>query len=68
MILNNDVFEIFKYSNDKKKLKEALSWIDKALSFEERPVPNEMDTKANLLCKFGRRSEALLSKRKPKIK
>jgi thioredoxin-related protein len=57
--LNNDAFEIFKYSNDKKELEKGLSLIDKALSMEDKPGANEMDTRANLLYKLGRKREAL---------
>lgn len=56
--LNNDAFEVFKYSNRKKELQEALSWIDKALSMNVY-VAQELDTKANLLYKLGRKSKAM---------
>jgi thioredoxin-related protein len=59
IILNNDAFEVFKYSNDKKELEEALSWVDKALSVESNMTPLEMDTKANLLYKLGRTKEGM---------
>ena len=59
MVLNNCAFEIFKYSNQKKELSEALSWIDRALSMKAYQA-TELDTKANLLYKLNRKSEAII--------
>jgi thioredoxin-related protein len=59
--LNNAAYEVFKYSVNNRELKEALCWINLAL-----PMPNnniseaqELDTKANILYKLGRKTDAL---------
>jgi thioredoxin-related protein len=59
VILNNDAFEVFKYSKDKQELETALSWVEKALTMRGRPDPSELDTKANILYKLGRTDEGL---------
>jgi thiol-disulfide isomerase/thioredoxin len=56
--LNNNAFEVFKYSKRRKELEEALSWIDRALTMNVYQV-QELDTKANLLYKLGRNNEAI---------
>ena len=59
--LDNDAFEVFKYSSDKKDLEEALFWINQALMMEaDKPAYQELDTKANLLYKLGKKKEALI--------
>ena len=58
--LNNDAWEVFKYSSNKDQLKKALTWIDFALSLTSPPFPNALDTKANLLYKLGRKDEAMV--------
>ena len=63
MAINNSAFEVFKYSKSRKELKEALSWIDKALSMNYYQA-QELDTKANLLYKLGKNKEALLCEEK----
>jgi thioredoxin-related protein len=59
--LNNVAFEVFKYSNKRKELIEALSWINRAVATRTDPRAEsfETDTKANLLYKLGRRNEAI---------
>jgi tetratricopeptide (TPR) repeat protein len=58
--LDNNAFEVFKYSKNSKELEEALTWINKALSLEtSSPHAAVIDTKANLLYKLGRKEEAL---------
>jgi tetratricopeptide (TPR) repeat protein len=61
--LNNNAFEVFKYSKRRKELEEALSWIDRALTMNAYQA-EELDTKANLLYKLGRRSEAITCEEK----
>lgn len=58
--LNNDAFEVFKYSNRKRELKIALSWAKRAEAMSVHPFANVIDTKANLLYKLGRKSQALV--------
>jgi len=58
--LNNYAFEVFKYSNNKSELETALVWVNKAISMANGPDANEMDTKANILYKLGRREEGLV--------
>jgi len=59
--LNNAAFEVFEYSNNRRELRKALSWINNALTMTNTSYPKaeEMDTKANLLYKLGKRLEAL---------
>jgi thioredoxin-related protein len=57
--LNNNAFEVFKYSNNKKELEKALSWVNQALPINEKPIASYEDTKANLLYKLGRKKEGL---------
>jgi thioredoxin-related protein len=61
MVLNNIAFEVFKYSDNRKELKRALVWVDRALSMDSThssaPV---IDTKANLLYKLGKKQEAVM--------
>jgi thiol-disulfide isomerase/thioredoxin len=56
--LNNNAFEVFKYSKQKKELEAALSWLNRALTMNAYQG-EELDTKANLLYKLGRASEAI---------
>jgi len=60
MALNNDAFEVFKYSKDRKELEKALIWIDRAISMEPEPKSEELDTKANLLYKLGKKDQGLV--------
>jgi len=55
--LNNSAYEVFKYGN-KQQLKEALSWVDRALSAMNSNF-DAIDTKANILYKLGRKVEGL---------
>jgi len=57
VILNNDAYEIFQYSNRRQYLKLALSWVNRALPMSERLYPVALDTKANILYKLGRKEE-----------
>jgi thiol-disulfide isomerase/thioredoxin len=57
-ILNNDAFEVFQYSFDRKDLEKALTWVDRSLTMNKND-PQALDTKANLLYKLGRKEEAL---------
>jgi thioredoxin-related protein len=59
ILLNNTAFEVFKYSNSKRELNKALSWVNKAIKMDEKPYPEAIDTKANILYKMGRGREAL---------
>jgi thioredoxin-related protein len=61
LVLNNDAFEVFKYSKDKRELEEALSWVERVIATNAtgHPQAEFIDTKANLLYKLGRKSEAL---------
>jgi len=63
-ILNNDAYEVFKYDNNKRELKKALSWVNRALAAINTPYPPAMDTKANLLYKLGKKSEGLTLEKK----
>lgn len=58
--LNNAAWEVFQYGN-RKELKKALCWVDRILSAgtSSRPIPDAMDTKANILYKLGRKAEGL---------
>jgi thioredoxin-related protein len=57
--LNNSAFEIFEYSKNRRYLEKALFWVNASISMLPQPFPEELDTKANLLYKLGRRSEGL---------
>jgi thioredoxin-related protein len=59
LILNNCAFEIFKYSNKRRELQMALLWIEHALPMDNIVKANEMDTRANLLYKLGRKQDGL---------
>jgi thioredoxin-related protein len=61
--LNGFAMEIFTYSSKKKELKLALSLIEKALLMNAFQA-DELDTKANLLYKLGRKAEALTFEQK----
>jgi len=56
--IDNNAFEVFKYSNNPNELEEALSWINRALSLENPLDGADVDTKANLLYKLGKKDEA----------
>jgi thioredoxin-related protein len=60
-ILNNAAYQILQYSTNKRELKKALSWASKAVTMVSTPFPKaqEMDTKANLLYKLGKKSSGL---------
>lgn len=57
--LNNNAYEIFKYSSDKRELEHAITWIDLALPLAPTYAAGMLDTKANLLYKLGRVEEAI---------
>jgi thioredoxin-related protein len=59
--LNNNAWEVFKYSRRKYELTKALSWSEKAIEMNnDNSKANWMDTKANLLYKLGKIEEAIL--------
>ena len=58
VVLNNNAFEVFKYSNNKKELKTALRWVDRALTIDSTSA-DALDTKANILYKLGKKEECL---------
>lgn len=57
--LNNSAFEVFQYSKNKRELEKALSWVNSALAMTNSRYPQQMDTKANLLYKLGKKSDGL---------
>jgi thioredoxin-related protein len=59
ILLNNTAFEVFKYSDSKKELKKALSWVNEAIKMDSNPYPDALDTKANILYKLGQIKEGL---------
>ncbi len=60
LMINNSAAEVFQYSENRRELEYALSWIDHAISLHPETDPNELDTKANILYKLHRVKEALL--------
>ncbi|MFI5163250.1 MAG: thioredoxin family protein [Sphingobacteriales bacterium] len=54
---NNSAWAIFLHSFNKTELTHALSWSSRAVMME--PIPNWMDTYANILYKLGRQEEAI---------
>jgi len=58
LIINNQAWEVFLHSNNKKELKIALKWSEEACSLNPNGAQN-LDTKANLYYKLGNRKEAL---------
>jgi hypothetical protein len=59
LLINNAAYEVFQYSNNKRELIKALSWVNRCLSASNSPYPEGMDTKANILYKLGRKEEGL---------
>jgi hypothetical protein len=58
--LNNGAFDIFKYSVRKSELREALSWINRAIEMVLPSIdPNLLDTKANILYKLGQKNQGM---------
>lgn len=60
--LNEVAWTLFEYSFDKSQLKQALIWINEALKLDDNNHKSDvfnMDTKANLLYKLGRKGEAI---------
>jgi thioredoxin-related protein len=62
--LNNLAWDIFKHSNNKEQLTQALIWSDSAVNIVENStnkqnLANWMDTKANILYKLGRVQDAI---------
>jgi hypothetical protein len=64
MEFNTIAWTLFTYSFDKKQLEQGLTWVNKAITLHEKPVAIFMDTKANLLYKLERKTEALLYKKR----
>lgn len=56
--INNDGFDVFKYSNDKALLNSYIQWLEKR-GFHNFNEPALFDTYANLLYKVGRTLEAI---------
>lgn len=56
--VNNDGFDAFKFSSDKKLLTAFIEWLDE-LGIHKTNEPALFDTYANLLYKIGRTSEAI---------
>jgi thioredoxin-related protein len=56
--LNVPAWDVFLYCNDKKALERALKWSELSIQLEKEPV-QFLDTKANLLYKLGRITEAI---------
>lgn len=57
--LNNSAWDIFQHSDNKEELQKALSWSEWVTERDPKPHGADMDTKANLLYKLGRKEEAL---------
>lgn len=64
LVLNNRAWEIFQYSQDKKELIKAVSWVDMAIQMDPKPNSGILDTKANLLYKLGKKEEAIALEKK----
>ncbi|AFC25057.1 putative disulfide-isomerase [Saprospira grandis str. Lewin] len=60
--LNEVAWSYFQTEDSKKKLKAALKWINKSIELEENYY--NVDTKANLLHKLGKKKEALATAEK----
>jgi thiol-disulfide isomerase/thioredoxin len=58
-LINDDAFEVFKYSNNKDELEAALSWQERAMTMTDHPIAALLDTKANILYRLGRIEEGL---------
>jgi thioredoxin-related protein len=59
VILNNNAWEIFQYSFNKRELEKALSWSERSVKFSSFKYVDPVDTWANILYKLGRNEEAL---------
>jgi len=62
--LNDYAWTIFRKSNDKEILEQALMWSNKTFTNQQKIEPGYMDTYANLLYKIGRKKEAIKWERK----
>lgn len=65
--LNNAAFEVFKYSDKKEELEKALSWVERAMTYTKMDIngqAGQADTRANLLYKMGKKSEAIAMEEK----
>lgn len=60
LFLNNNAYEVFKYSSDKRELEHAIAWIELALPLAPTYAALMLDTKANLLYKMGHVQEAIM--------
>ena len=58
--LNNAAFEVFQYGHNRRELKRALVWANRALSGADKLHPEAMDTKANILYRLGKTEEGLV--------
>lgn len=62
MALNNNAWAIFQHSDSREELEKALGWMDRAIRLDSstgHPDGGDLDTKANILYKLGRKEEAL---------
>lgn len=57
--LNNSAWDIFLYSNNKDELEKAVAWSDWVIRGDPKPQAGDIDTKANLLYKLGKKEEAI---------
>ncbi|GGB24032.1 thioredoxin family protein [Puia dinghuensis] len=57
--LNDCAWYVFQYSDNKDELEKAVTWSDRVIKMEGKPIGGFLDTKANLLYKLGRKKEAL---------
>jgi thiol-disulfide isomerase/thioredoxin len=64
LVLNDDAYEVFEYSSNRRELEKALSWVNRALAADNIPDPRLIDTKANLLYKLGKKFEGLVLEEK----
>jgi len=60
LYLNNNAWEVFMYSDNKMDLRKALSWSNYAIMIDSSYLlTNNMDTKANILYKLGKKKLAI---------
>jgi len=64
IFFNNQAWEIVIHSDDRGKLKKALSWMDFALSLNDKPSVDAIDTKANILYRLGNKDDAIATEAK----
>lgn len=57
--LNNAAWDVFQDSDDTAELSKALAWSEQIVEMEQESNGGDLDTKANLLYKLGKKDEAL---------